>query len=104
MFFSADGEDGLGAGDLQPDSLLLTTTVLSHFRSGCKHTLIFHQVHCEFRLLNHQHRHNYLTYLLFVPCTQDCQVGLNFSMQQEAEDFRHAVEDKITQRNTRQGQ
>ncbi|KAI4824567.1 hypothetical protein KUCAC02_013070 [Chaenocephalus aceratus] len=32
----------------------------------------------------------------------DCQVGLNFSMQQEAEDFRHAVEDKITQRNTRQ--
>ncbi|KAJ4934758.1 hypothetical protein JOQ06_007540, partial [Pogonophryne albipinna] len=32
----------------------------------------------------------------------DCQVGLNFSMQQEAEAFRHAVEDKINQRNTRQ--
>ncbi|KAK1898981.1 Wiskott-Aldrich syndrome protein [Dissostichus eleginoides] len=34
--------------------------------------------------------------------SDDCQVGLNFSMQQEAEDFRHAVEDKINQRNTRQ--
>ncbi|XP_063745571.1 actin nucleation-promoting factor WAS-like isoform X3 [Eleginops maclovinus] len=32
----------------------------------------------------------------------DCQVGLNFATQQEAEDFQYAVEEKINQRNTRQ--
>lgn len=36
--------------------------------------------------------------------TQDCQIGLNFSEQQEAEAFRGVVEDKINQRNNRQGQ
>ena len=35
---------------------------------------------------------------------QDCQVGLNFSSDQESEAFRGAVEDKIAQRAQRQGQ
>uniref|UniRef100_G3PF33 WASP actin nucleation promoting factor a n=1 Tax=Gasterosteus aculeatus aculeatus TaxID=481459 RepID=G3PF33_GASAC len=34
----------------------------------------------------------------------DCQVGLNFSAQQEAEAFQDAVEEKINQRQSRQGQ
>ncbi|KPP66774.1 hypothetical protein Z043_114692, partial [Scleropages formosus] len=33
----------------------------------------------------------------------DCQVGLNFASEQEAELFRVTVEEKITQRNTRLG-
>ncbi|KAK2851733.1 hypothetical protein Q5P01_008009 [Channa striata] len=32
----------------------------------------------------------------------DCQVGLNFAEQQEAEAFQNAVEEKISQRNSRQ--
>ncbi|XP_074499645.1 WASP actin nucleation promoting factor b isoform X1 [Sebastes fasciatus] len=32
----------------------------------------------------------------------DCQVGLNFAAQQEADAFQYAVEDKIRQRHTRQ--
>ncbi|XP_068602624.1 WASP actin nucleation promoting factor b [Brachionichthys hirsutus] len=32
----------------------------------------------------------------------DCQVGLNFAMQQEAEVFQNVVEDKINQRHSRQ--
>lgn len=32
----------------------------------------------------------------------DCQVGLNFSVQQEADAFQNAVEEKINQRNNRQ--
>lgn len=35
---------------------------------------------------------------------QDCQVGLNFAAQQEAEAFQNAVEEKINQRHNRQGQ
>ncbi|XP_049921597.1 actin nucleation-promoting factor WAS-like isoform X2 [Epinephelus moara] len=31
----------------------------------------------------------------------DCQVGLNFALQQEADDFQNVVEDKINQRHTR---
>jgi hypothetical protein len=34
---------------------------------------------------------------------QDCQVGLNFADEQEAETFLSAVDEKINQRN-RQGQ
>ncbi|XP_034394205.1 wiskott-Aldrich syndrome protein-like isoform X2 [Cyclopterus lumpus] len=33
----------------------------------------------------------------------DCQVGLNFAVQQEAEVFQNAVEEKINQRHNRQG-
>lgn len=36
--------------------------------------------------------------------SQDCQVGLNFAEQQEADAFLNAVEEKINQRNNRQGQ
>ena len=35
---------------------------------------------------------------------QDCQVGLNFAAQQEADTFQNAVEEKINQRQNRQGQ
>lgn len=35
---------------------------------------------------------------------QDCQVGLNFAAQEEADTFQNAVEDKINQRQNRQGQ
>lgn len=34
----------------------------------------------------------------------DCQAGLNFALQQEAETFQDAVEEKINQRHNRQGQ
>lgn len=35
---------------------------------------------------------------------KDCQVGLNFSDEGEAEIFQNAVVEKISQRNNRQGQ
>lgn len=42
--------------------------------------------------------------MLLIPQMQDCQVGLNFAKQKEAEDFQNAVEEKINQRLNRQGQ
>lgn len=35
---------------------------------------------------------------------QDCQVGLNFACEKEAEVFRNVAEEKINQRSNRQGQ
>lgn len=35
---------------------------------------------------------------------QECQVGLNFDSEQEAEMFQIPMEDKINQRANRQGQ
>lgn len=36
--------------------------------------------------------------------SQDCQVGLNFACETEAEVFRNVTEEKINQRSNRQGQ
>lgn len=42
---------------------------------------------------------------MMISCTmQDCQVGLNFAEQQEAQAFQNAVEEKINQRHRSQGQ
>ena len=102
--FSTDGEAGLGAGALQPDCLQLATTVLSYLSCRCKHAPRFTPhppsllagapnsgvIHCLFSSLCSHH--------------QDCQVGLNFAAEQEADTFQNAVEEKISQRQTRQGQ
>ena len=125
--FSTDREAGLGAGALQPNCLLRVAALLSYLRSGCKQRTFFlwplprvvmwctaadivvktvtrsHIVFESVLLLLHGHCE-----LCFAPHTpQDCQVGLNFAVQQEAEVFQNAVEDKISQRNkvnNRQGQ
>lgn len=44
------------------------------------------------------------SFFLCVHFLQDCQVGLNFAEQQEAEAFQNAINEKISQRQNRHGQ
>ncbi|XP_029993704.1 WASP actin nucleation promoting factor b isoform X2 [Sphaeramia orbicularis] len=59
------------------------------------------------RLIWEQEIYNQLVYsapqsFFHTFAADDCQVGLNFAEQQEADTFQNAVVDKINQRNTRQ--
>ncbi|KAM4562748.1 actin nucleation-promoting factor WAS isoform 2-T2 [Odontesthes bonariensis] len=54
-----------------------------------------------------QELYNQIVYSSPLPCfhtfaSDDCQVGLNFTVQQEADTFKNAVLEKISQRNNRQ--
>lgn len=42
--------------------------------------------------------------ILCVHSVQDCQIGLSFAEQQEAAAFQNAINEKISQRQTRHGQ
>lgn len=74
--------------------------------------LNYNVVPCNYSSLNYQQGHKstsinkvlFLKHSSFIPYTmQDCQVGLNFAAQQEADAFQNAVGEKINQRNNRQG-
>lgn len=103
----------MGARTLQPNSLLrISAVVLSHLCCRCKFALelTFQQSPCG-QIVPHKYLldqswaasfQEALSYA-FAPAVQDCQVGLNFAEQQEAEAFRNAVVGKINQRSNRQG-
>ncbi|XP_030641016.1 WASP actin nucleation promoting factor b [Chanos chanos] len=61
------------------------------------------------KMIWEQELYNQMTYLSPKPffhtfAAEDCQVGLNFANEQEADSFRAVVEDKINLRAQRQGQ
>lgn len=90
-------EADMGAGALQPDSLLLASAVLPHLPCRCKSHPGYTRVCILYIYV--------CTLLLRRVCRalQDCLAGLNFAKEQEANLFQQAIQEKISQRNNSQG-